>query len=373
MAEVTIETLSKDEIVEHPRETLAYYSPKAHKIREEFSKYTVDTIGVIRNKDTGMEMSYSIAEGYYRITVYNDKGKRRTLKVHRAIASTFLGSPPSKEHTPDHKDRDTSNNALTNLRWASLPEQRANQDRPETLNTAFVIVKDGVEKTANEWAAHKNVTGRTIKKYAQKKQHGYAYKEYPDLEGEEWVPIWGEGWGDVTGSTEKPKDHWEISNMKRMKYVTSHAENVLSGDRLGRGMGYPRVGINGKKWGCHVLAFRAFHPELWKARRPGDIVLHKDDDKEDFRPHKLRLGTRSDNAKDAHDNGKHDGKKTARMRCASFVDGVHEENHDSQTDAAKYIKAKTKSKASVKSMKCKISMALSGDLKIVYGRTWIKI
>jgi hypothetical protein len=39
------------------------------------------------------------------------------------------------------------------------------------------------------------------------------------------------------------------------------------------------------------------------------MVLHEDDDKEDFRPHKLRLGTRSDNAKDAHDNGKFDSTK----------------------------------------------------------------
>ena len=99
--------------------------------------------------------------------------------------------------------------------------------------------------------------------------------------------------------------HWEISNMSRVKQVTKHASNVLWGDRLRRCNGYPIISINGKNCYCHVLAFKTFYPELWDAKKLEEMVLHEDDNKEDFRPHKLRLGTASDNAKDARNNGKY--------------------------------------------------------------------
>ena len=78
--------------------------------------------------------------------------------------------------------------------------------------------------------------------------------------------------------------------------------------------GYPSVFINGKNWLCHILAFKTFFPNEWDAKNPDEMILHEDDDKMDFRPHKLRIGTRSENATDAHDNGCHDGTKTSRIK-----------------------------------------------------------
>lgn len=246
-----------------------------------------------------------------------------------------------------------------------------NQTRPVTLKSAFVIIKDGIEKTVKEWVDFMNAnkmpkerefTKSMIEKYAQRKQRGFAYKEYPDLEGEEWK--------EIKDSKTKRGDCWKISNMNRVKWITSiGTENVLWGDRLGRLTGYPIVTINGKTCLCHILAFEAFNPKVVR----GDMmVLHEDDDKEDFRPHKLRLGTHSDNAKDAYDNGKRDGTKSARMKCASYIDGVLEkDDHLSLTDAAEYLKSKGYPKAS----HGKISMALSDKYKrnTAYGRTWQKI
>lgn len=59
------------------------------------------------------------------------------------------------------------------------------------------------------------------------------------------------------------------------------------------------------------------------------MVLHEDDDKLDFRPHKLRLGTSSQNSRDAYNNGK----QSERVKCASYIDGVLEKEHLSQSDA----------------------------------------
>ena len=74
--------------------------------------------------------------------------------------------------------------------------------------------------------------------------------------------------------------------------------------------------------------------------------------------------------KDSHDNGKRDGTRTARKKCASYIDGVLEkDDYTSLTDAAEYLKSKGYSKASYKH----IGQALSGDRKSAYGRMWQKI
>lgn len=349
-------------------ETLEYYfEDESHVI---FEKYTIDTLGIIKHKISGKTPSYG-NRAYNVCGVYDDEGSYRNIRVARAVASTFLGKPPTPEHTADHiESKQKKNDALSNIRWLCKPGQNSNRVMPETYRAAFVVIKDGVEKTINEWfecmndvmSEDHNITKTMISKYAQRKTRGFAFKEYPDLEGEVWKEI---------GGSKNKKGLWEISNMNRVKYITSiGTENVLWGERLGRKNGYPFVSINGKIYYCHTLAFEAFHPKLWDTKKSEENVLHKDDDKEDFRPHKLRLGIDSDNVKDAHNNGKYDGTKSVRMKCASYIDGVLEkDDYISLTDAVEYLKSKGYPKASHGN----ISNALSGKYKTMYGRTWQKI
>jgi hypothetical protein len=242
---------------------------------------------------------------------------------------------------------------------------------PEIQKTAFIIIKDGIEKTSKEWVEHlkdqRNHMGREytngmIIKYAQKKQHGFSYKEYPDLPDEIWKEIIG---------SKNSRDCWEVSDMNRFKYITNHAKNVLSGERLGLMAGYPIIGINGKNWLCHILAFMTFFPDEYANKNPDEMVLHENDDRLDFRPYKLRLGTQSENSVDAHNNGKYDGTKSARMKCVSYIDGVYEIMHDSQDDAVKYLRHIGYNKASGGN----INNALNDKYKsnFAYDRTWKKV
>lgn len=335
----------------------------------DFNKYTIEN-GVIKNKK-GESLAYTKnKDGYNTCNVYDNNGKSRHILVARAIASSIHGPPPSPAHTADHQDRNCGNDSDDNIRWLDQPGQKYNQDRPETYKTAFIIIKDDMEKTNNEWVEHlkgeKNSFGREytnvmIKIYAQRKQHGFAYKEYPDLPGEKWE--------EIIDSKNSKGAYWEVSDMNRFKYITKFAENVLSSDRLRMSGGYPKIGINGKQWYCHILVFMTFRPDEWANKKPDEIVLHEDDDPLDFRPHKLRLGTRSDNGNDAHNNGKYDGTKSERMKCVSYIGGIFEIMHDSQEDAVKYLRRKGYEKAS----QGYISAVLNDKRKSAYDRTWKKV
>jgi hypothetical protein len=119
--------------------------------------------------------------------------------------------------------------------------------------------------------------------------------------------------------------------------VSKFARNVIDSTRFGFDNKYPRININGIQRYLHDVAFETYYPELYAAKKSEEMILHKFDDQLDFRPHSLRIGTRSENAKDAHDNGCYSGTKSARMKCCSYVDDVFEKLHESQDAAVKYL------------------------------------
>lgn len=339
-----------------------YYVDGRHVV---FNRYTIDTNGVIQNNNSKKNLSYVLIHGYYMVSVRDNDDTPRFISVARAVASTFLGKPQTLQHTADHiNSKQKLYNNINNIRWANKSEQSNNQKRSDTKKSAFIIVKDKTEMTAKEWEKHlkdtlnpfgRLYTSGMINKYAVRKQHGFSFKDYPNLEGEKWRHV---------KDSETPRgEHWEISNKSRVKFVMKYASNVLSGERLGLQNGYPSIYINGKKHYCHIISFEAFNSTVL---RDGLMVLHKHDDKLDFSPQNLRLGSASENCKDAYNNGKYDGTKSARMKCASYIDDSLEEIFDSKTAAVNYLQANGYRKASLSN----ISMALSGKYKLAYGRVW---
>jgi len=71
-------------------------------------------------------------KGYFQttLTVHIDGacGGMETVALHRIVAYTFLGPPPSPCHTVDHRDRVRENNRVSNLAWVPLYEQLANRE-----------------------------------------------------------------------------------------------------------------------------------------------------------------------------------------------------------------------------------------------------
>ena len=69
--------------------------------------------------------------GYLTTTICVDvpgaAGIWETTSIHRIVAYTFLGNPPSPEYTVDHIDRIRHHNHVGNIRWASPNEQFCNR------------------------------------------------------------------------------------------------------------------------------------------------------------------------------------------------------------------------------------------------------
>ena len=100
-----------------------YFEDGTHII---FNKYIIEN-GIIKN-EKGEPMTYRKKGKYNTCDVYDYNGKRRIIRVARAIASTMYGPPPTSEHTADHIDRNPENDIDDNIRWATKLEQSLNQD-----------------------------------------------------------------------------------------------------------------------------------------------------------------------------------------------------------------------------------------------------
>ncbi|AGE54243.1 hypothetical protein PBCVNY2B_451R [Paramecium bursaria Chlorella virus NY2B] len=363
---------------EYRKDTLRYFKDDGE--YEVFDDYTIDTNRVVERKDNMRDPTPRINNGYLSITIRKNRNPYgRSLA--RAMLSTFLGPPPDISFTADHIESERKlDDDLSNLRWLHQSGQKNNRIMPETRNDARLIVNDlfpDDELTAKEWCElytkpnGTNYIERTFRVWAQNKQNGFSYKTYGDLvdpddpnKKEEWKII-----GDPD------KNHVEISNMNRVKDVTfsdsGREEHVRTAKQLHLNDGYPSKNIDGVSYKLHILVFQLWYPELWKNKKSDEMVLHKEDNRLDFRPENLRLGPSSENMEDSYDNGKRDGAKTARQACIAYKDDEVIEVFKSIHDAARYI-LKYNETLKFKMTHSGIHYALDKN-KLYEGFTWKRI
>lgn len=78
------------------------------------------------------------------------------VPLHRIVAYTFLGRPPTPLHTVDHINRKREDNRVDNLKWASPTEQLANREFSRYM---IKTVAQGQEKVFDSLTAVSNEHG----------------------------------------------------------------------------------------------------------------------------------------------------------------------------------------------------------------------
>jgi len=198
----------------------------------ESDAYEVSNLGRIRRATTKRVLKgYVNTAGYNRHHVMLDG----TLQSHRIVARAFIPNPDSKPTVDHYKPSEKSNNALTNLRWATWAEQSANTKRSATCENGRRPVRMLDKETREFIRRFESVTSAArhlnkengfkdiVKVLRGRKKTAYGfvweYESVETIEGEEWRPI--------------PR---ELFDLREPHEVSSHGriKNLTSG-RVGIG------------------------------------------------------------------------------------------------------------------------------------------
>ena len=117
------------------------------------------------------------SEGYL-MTMLRYQGQGKTHRVHRVVAEHYIPNPENKP-TVDHIDRNPANNHVSNLRWATIPEQMANKGAYANNTSGHTNITDVYSNQGRNlyWKFHKKRKGhKTINKQFKSKVNAICYK-----------------------------------------------------------------------------------------------------------------------------------------------------------------------------------------------------
>ncbi len=89
--------------------------------------YEISERGDVR-RNSRIKSQFRARNGYMKVGF----GKRNKELVHRIVALTFVGPPPTALHQVAHNDGSRDNNHWSNLRWATPAENQADRRRHGT-------------------------------------------------------------------------------------------------------------------------------------------------------------------------------------------------------------------------------------------------
>lgn len=84
-----------------------------------FEAYEASEEGLLRKSATQTLMAQTTLNNGYKGCTLHHNGKRWSTTVHRVIATTFLGAPPSDKHEVNHKNGVKQDNSASNLEWVT--------------------------------------------------------------------------------------------------------------------------------------------------------------------------------------------------------------------------------------------------------------
>ena len=84
-----------------------------------FENYQVSNLGRVYNTKTHRYLKGGKGKnGYIRVTIYDNFGKKAYKNIHRLVAEAFLDNPHNLE-TVNHINHNKDDNSISNLEWMS--------------------------------------------------------------------------------------------------------------------------------------------------------------------------------------------------------------------------------------------------------------
>lgn len=279
------------------------------RVLTDFPNYSITNTGIIKNINKNKIITGTRGrDGYHSVKLSNQLGERKSCKVHRLVAITFLQNPDNKP-TVDHIDRDKTNNNVTNLRWATSTEQSQNKkhttNQRETLNRSVDRIDVETEsiletydslQEANEWLLQHKITENkhavsaisTVCNKKKKTAYGFIWR-FTDL-----IPIDNEIWIDIAPEIVNGIEGYKISTLGRLKGRTGRINTGWDNS------GYTHVSVGDKSYQLHRLVASAFKPILNQDKME---VNHKDGNKKNNSVDNLEWVTHAENVKHSFDTG----------------------------------------------------------------------
>ena len=122
----------------------------------------VSSMGRVTFQDGRVSVGKERPEGYFSTQLFLGPGHTvRCEYIHRIVAFTFLGPPPSPLRSQvNHKDLDKGNNAVENLEWSSASENLAHRWAKGTRNRSYgKAVESRLRGSRDDWERHSSLAG----------------------------------------------------------------------------------------------------------------------------------------------------------------------------------------------------------------------
>ena len=259
----------------------------------------------------------------------------RNYQVHRLVASTFLGLPPTANHWQvNHLDGDPLNNHVSNLCYAT-PSQNVQHSwdcNPNRRSGADILAKPVLWRAcgAHSWSYCSSImeTSRVLgvacssvslccrglrrRASANGMWYDFKFAARPDIENCDQPQSGDEIWVTATYTSKSGPESVPdvlVSNYGRIQSKLRKYNHICYGSH--RGNGYLFVRRAGRHFSVHRLVAASFlgHP------LPADLeVHHKDGNRANNALHNLEYVTRSQNMLHAHALRKGQGRAGRRGR-----------------------------------------------------------
>jgi hypothetical protein len=150
----------------------------------DYSNFEISNYGNVRNIDRNNILAGTKKEEYRMICLYDKKtAKSKYIKVHQLVATYFIGDPPSDKHMVNHKDKNRSNNHVSNLEWVINQEniEHAHGRKIQQINKdTNAVIKEYISIQAacndNEFKKNSHVSISQVCRGLQKVAYGYKWK-----------------------------------------------------------------------------------------------------------------------------------------------------------------------------------------------------